>query len=77
MVQSMYPDPPKLCAPGRVVDRQLIVEDGELAVVYAYDDGLVVTLFVEEDGGARFRANRQWTVDEETGVVIFSAAVQQ
>ena len=73
----MHSDPPKLYAPGRLVDRQLIVEDGELGVMYAYDDGLKVTLFVQEDGATRFTANRHWTVDEETGVVVFSAAIKQ
>ena len=73
----MHSEPPKLYAPGTVVDRQLIVEDGELGVVYAYDDGLEVTLFVQEDGVARFTANRHWTVDEETGVAVFSAATKQ
>ena len=33
-----------------------------------YDDGLVVTFFVDEDR-VRFEANRSWTVNED-GVVV-------
>ena len=43
--------------------------DGQLAAVYTYQDGLVVTLIVGEDQ-VRFKANRSWTVDED-GVVVF------
>ena len=37
---------PKLWLPGKVVSQRLTVEDGQVAVVSTYDDGLVVTLFV-------------------------------
>ena len=68
----MLPDDPrlpKLWLPGKVVSQQLDVERGELVAIYTYDDGLVLRLFVDEDG-ARFEANRSYRVDED-GVVVF------
>ena len=63
---------PRLCLSGRVVARRLAVEGGQLAVVYTYSDGLVVTFYVDADR-VWFEANRSWTVDED-GVVVFQGA---
>ena len=52
--------------------QRLAVEDGQLAVVCTYSDGLVVTFYVDDDE-VRFEANRSWTVDED-GVVVFQGA---
>ena len=68
-MQSIEARIPKLCLAGRVVSRRLAFEGGQLAAVYTYDDGLVVTFYVDEDR-VRFEANRNWTVDED-GVVVF------
>jgi len=53
-----------------VVDRQLLVVDGRLAVLLRYVHGLEVTLHVDDDR-VWFEANREWRMDPETGVVSF------
>ena len=53
-----------------VVSRELVVLDGELALVMRYQNGLEVTLHVAGDR-VWFEANRDWDMDRETGVVRF------
>ena len=53
-----------------MVDRELVVVDGRVAVMLRYRDGLEITLYVENDQ-VWFEANREWRIDGETGVVSF------
>jgi hypothetical protein len=65
---------PRLRLPGRLVGRRLTLEDGQLAAVFEYDDGLVITL-IPLDDQVRFKANREYAVDGD-GVVVFAAATR-
>jgi hypothetical protein len=56
-----------------VVSRELVVEQGRVAVLLRYVHGLEITLHVDGDQ-VWFEANREWTRDAETGVVSFERA---